>query len=142
MPHAGEIKMNAVFVYGTLKRGECRAALWPAEPTSIREAWVHGNLYGRGDYPAMTDGVDHVLGERWEFDESVMPCVLKRLDQIEGVGHNGEPDLYLRVTIQTWSPQGESLGEAYAYHYANDPETDGFEKVKPDRADRFVSWSS
>ena len=35
------------FVYGTLKRGYCRAQWWPSLPRSVETAWIRGHLYGR-----------------------------------------------------------------------------------------------
>lgn len=131
--------IRAVFVYGTLKRGQCRGGLWPAEPLSIEVAWVRGTLFGRHDYPAMTAGEDRILGERWEFDAADFDRVIQTLDQIEGTNQPGRPDLYLRVHLQTWDLQGHSLGDAVGYRYATDPRQDGFILLDP-AEDGFVRW--
>ena len=49
-----------VFVYGTLKRGEARARLWPRKPQAVEPATVRGTLYDLGDYPALVPGDDTV----------------------------------------------------------------------------------
>ena len=91
--------IRAVFVYGTLKTGQCRANRWPLEPLSIHPAWTRGTLYGRDDYPAMTEGADRVLGELWQFAETQMELVLKRLDEIEGTGpHRFSTHRHITVT--------------------------------------------
>ncbi len=118
---------NAVFAYGTLKRGQCRASLWPARPLSIQPAHSQGQLYGRPDYPAMTSGDDQVHGELWMFDPDDMTRVLDRLDEIEGTNQPGQPDLYLRVQIDVLLFGSDKPISAWTYHYASDPSLDGFE---------------
>ncbi len=116
----------SVFVYGTLKRGQCREQLWPATPISICRAQAPGRLYGRPDYPAMTAGDGKVQGELWRFDPQTMPLVLTRLDEIAGANQPGQPDLYIRVVIEVADEIGRPIGDAYTYLYATPPEEDGF----------------
>jgi gamma-glutamylcyclotransferase (GGCT)/AIG2-like uncharacterized protein YtfP len=134
--------INAVFVYGTLKRGQCRAGLWPAQPQEIVVGWVRGKLFGRSDYPALRTGNDRVRGELWRFPPDVMPLVLKTLDEIEGTNQPGEPDLYHRGQIEVFDLLGDSIGIAHTYLYATDPTQDGFEPIEAEDAasDREVFW--
>jgi gamma-glutamylcyclotransferase (GGCT)/AIG2-like uncharacterized protein YtfP len=132
--------IQSIFVYGTLKRGQCRARFWPVEPLSVCEAWTLGTLYDRSDYPAMTAGEHCVLGELWRFSPREMPGVLKRIDQVEGTNQPGHQDWYLRVTVATWSPDGRPLEDAFVYYYANDPVADGFALVQPKEPGSWVSW--
>ncbi len=138
---ADAIAIDAVFVYGTLKRGQCRARFWPSRPLSIQEAWVRGRLHGRSDYPAMTPGDDRVRGELWRFPAEAMRQVLEILDQVEGTNQPGEPDLYLRVAVKATDAQGLLLGNAYTYLYATDPLLDGFHAITPDREGDDVAWT-
>lgn len=133
---------NAFFTYGTLKRGECRAGLWPARPLRIQPAWIRASLYGRFDYPAITAGNDRVSGELWTFRKSDVSSVIERLDKIEGTNQPGEPDLYLREIVDVWDGDDQPIGKAYSYFYRTDPLVDGFEQIVAEKDDSTVSWSS
>ncbi len=130
--------VDAVFVYGTLKRGQCRAGMWQESPHRIDDAWVRGELYGRVDYPALLPGGFKVRGEMWRFGRQQMPVVLKVLDQIEGTTDNAVDDLYHRVIIDAFDPAGEPLGVAYTYRYNRDVDADGFHRVAAE--DGFQVW--
>ncbi|MDA7864931.1 gamma-glutamylcyclotransferase [bacterium] len=151
--------ISAIFVYGTLKRGQCRGAMWPVQPVSVFPVFTHGTLFDRHDYPAMTSGTDCVAGERWDFHSDQMPRVLEVLDAIEGANQPGFPDLYRRVVVTTWElsenrgRSGDSVrcsdaGNstiAYTYHYAREPSDDGFTRVLVDQdaedpASQCVCW--
>jgi len=113
---------NAVFVYGTLKRGQLRGGMWPCQPISIEPALVHGELYDLGPYPALLPPAsgsagDRIAGEVWTFAVHDMPRVLEVLDEIECYDQPGEPSLYLRVVIEFETVAG-SRGAAFTYHYA------------------------
>ncbi|TWU51642.1 gamma-glutamylcyclotransferase family protein [Rubripirellula reticaptiva] len=133
--------IDHVFVYGTLKTGQCRGGLWPAKPLSVQPAWVRGTLYGRHDYPAMMPGNDRVLGQVWSFDPSDMTTVMRVLDQIEGTSQPGYPDLYVRATLPTFGLDNAPIALAHAYHYAKPPELDGFTKIVAiDDPPGFAQW--
>ena len=108
--------IECVFVYGTLKRGQCRERAWPRQPLSIEPAWTPGRLYDLGPYPALLEGSDGVLGELWHFAPGDMDETLRVLDGIEGF-RNQPDDLYRRVVVQCTTAAGEVL-KAYLYHYA------------------------
>lgn len=135
-------RIDSVFVYGTLKQGQCRAPLWPAKPREIVPAWVRGKLFSRSDYPALRNGDDRVRGELWRFPVELMPSVLETLDEIEGTNQPGEPDLYHRVQLEVFDLQGRPLGIAHTYRYATDPQQDGFQPIEanPLQRESFVSW--
>lgn len=118
-----------IFVYGTLKRGQCRHHLWPHEPVTISEAWIRGSLYGRADYPALRTGNDRVQGELWQFAETHLSDTLSTLDEIEGTNQPGSPDLYSRKSVETYDLTGKCLGPSYCYFYVRDPEQDGFHRI-------------
>ena len=121
---------SSVFVYGTLKQGQCRQHYWPVQPAGIQVGWVRGSLYGRADYPAMTAGQDRVLGELWRFDAGDIDRVLRTLDRVEGTNQDGLPDLYHRVSIEAWDLDNHSCGLAWTYLYATDPVQDGFVRIE------------
>lgn len=139
--------ITQVFVYGTLKRGQCRDSLWPRHPIEVIPAITRGTLYDREDYPAMTEGQDLVVGECWRFNEQDIPPVLETLDAIEGTNQAGAPDLYHRVEVDCWqSGDADSkvplraIGRAFAYHYARDTVADGFRQLYPARSGAVVCW--
>jgi gamma-glutamylcyclotransferase (GGCT)/AIG2-like uncharacterized protein YtfP len=131
------IPINHIFVYGTLKQGECRGDRWPCKPQSITSAFVRGELYDLGPYPALLPPAAGTLGDRiggevWEFDSAAMPKVLRVLDQIEGYDQPGESNLYERVVIECQTTAGD-IGKAFTYYYVKsaaslDPST----RVQPD----------
>ncbi len=131
--------ITAVFVYGTLKRGQCRSGLWPAEPLLVQPAWTWGKLFGRSDYPALVAGEDRVIGELWTFRADDIACVLDSLDQIEGTNRPGQRDLYVRMFVETWNLDDQPLEKANVYHYATEPTGDGFVRIKPGE-NGFVRW--
>ena len=88
--------VQAMFVYGTLQRGQRREVNWPRQPLSIEPAWIWGDLFGRSDYPALRPGNLKVRGELWRFVAEDMPQTLEILDEIEGTTDNGPQDRYHR----------------------------------------------
>ena len=137
-----ELSIPAIFVYGTLKRGQCREQMWPIPAVKVTEAWVFGMLYGRADYPALRQGDDRVGGELWLFSEQSIKTVIQRLDQIECSNQKDIPDLYTRETIEAFDQNGNSLGLCYCYFYAEDPSLDGFERLTPStiQPESIVHW--
>jgi gamma-glutamylcyclotransferase (GGCT)/AIG2-like uncharacterized protein YtfP len=121
--------VSSFFVYGTLKRGQCREICWPAKPLSISPACAQGQLFGRTDYPAMVSGTDRVLGELWTFEPHEVERVIEVLDQIEGTNQAGNPDLYRRVISDVFDLDDQLLTKAYAYLYETNPEQDGFTRL-------------
>ena len=104
--------MTLLFVYGTLKQGECRSANMSGNCRSTHVATMPNyRMYRIDDYPGLIDvrpqtGLS-IIGELWEVDSQ---C-LERLDEIEGVA---EKD-YERRTIQLASPNDSDSVQAYFY---------------------------
>lgn len=115
MPEATQ-EFKHVFVYGTLKRGQCREDCWPRIPVRVEPAWTFGSLFDLGPYPALLVGGDRVLGDLWSFDPSDMPAVFAALDRIEGTNQPGAPNEYDRVLVRvtSWS-RGELCASTYRY---------------------------
>lgn len=93
--------MELVFVYGTLKQGQCRAGtlnrsrLDPARYLGIALTQPNYAIYNVGEFPALVEDeltVDRrVCGELYE----VSPSTMEELDRIEGVPH-----LYRRGEVE------------------------------------------
>lgn len=87
-----------LFVYGTLKRGDCRHnVLGGARFIGEARTTPGYSLFSCGPFPAMVarmseEGVAGVQGELYEVDESLLD---RTLDRIEGV-----PYLYDRGTVE------------------------------------------
>ncbi len=129
--------VSAVFVYGTLKTGQCRERCWPRPPREIRRAWTYGELYDTGPYPALFAGQDMVGGQVWIFGAEDMPIVLAELDEVEEYrpGHEAT-NLYNRVAIECYDQDSQTI-HAYTYLYARQYERNLFQRVQPD-----YSWAT
>lgn len=112
----GLAKLEHVFVYGTLKQGECRELCWPRVALNIESAWTLGALIDLGPYPALLVGCDRVLGELWSFDPQDIAIVFEHLDRIEGTNQPGMPNEYDRVCVRvTCQTHGEVSASTYRY---------------------------
>ena len=103
--------MNAVFVYGTLKRGRVNHPLLAGQ-TFLGEARTAAGyaLFDLGDYPGMVACPDDdrgVAGEVWSVDDA---C-LARLDAFEGTAEG----LYRRTAVPLRTPFADGRIDAYLY---------------------------
>jgi gamma-glutamylcyclotransferase (GGCT)/AIG2-like uncharacterized protein YtfP len=99
--------MIRIFVYGTLRKGECRHYLLE-DSQFIGYARAKGYLlYNIGAYPGMVEGDGKVVGEVYEIPETLF----EKLDWVEGV-----PDLFRRELIEVTLENGQTIS-AYAYIY-------------------------
>ncbi len=123
--------ITAVFVYGTLKTGQCREQCWPRRPQEIRRAWTLGELYDTGPYPALFPGTDCVGGQVWIFAASDMDAVLRELDEVEEYrpGHEAT-NLYNRVTIECTDEYSHII-HAHTYLYGRAHEQALFKRMQP-----------
>lgn len=111
------IAENALFVYGTLMRGECRHRHL-GRFRFIAPAVASGTLLDCGDYPALRlDGAGTVRGELVELGDI---ADLRRLDQVEGFHGFASPMSWFRRTLITVRlPSGEARRAwVYAGHSA------------------------
>lgn len=100
----------AVFVYGTLKTGECRAHfLEGMEFLGVAQTTPHYRLYDCGEYPALIEDQPGVCveGELWK----VTPDCLSELDAEEGV----DLGLYRRASVTLRAPHNSLVVETYLY---------------------------
>ena len=118
-----------IFVYGTLKRGFCRAQFLAGQ-TFLNEARTQPKyrMYDCGSFPGLklaSDGLS-IRGELWSVDEA---C-LGRLDREEGVGTG----LYSRSVIELAATLSDSVATApvEAYFYC------GAIREFPDCGDQWV----
>lgn len=106
-----------VFVYGTLKPGECNYARYCQEkvvdacPAIARGRLFH--LQFRG-YPALTEGNDLVFGVLLTFND---PAVLNDLDELESYQPHRPPEQneYQRQQVEIFNRDLQSVGLAWAY---------------------------
>jgi gamma-glutamylcyclotransferase (GGCT)/AIG2-like uncharacterized protein YtfP len=103
-------KTAKLFVYGTLKRGQLRGAMWPRAAVSICSAVVRGELWDLGSYPGLTIGTDWCLGELWSIAIDDLSVTLSVLDEIEGYCEEADSGLYLRRSIPVWYADSFSSG--------------------------------
>jgi gamma-glutamylcyclotransferase (GGCT)/AIG2-like uncharacterized protein YtfP len=105
-----------VFVYGTLKPGECNYDRYcAASVVEVREAMVYGQLFDLPfGYPAMTLGNSPVYGFVLSFAERT---VLKQLDELEDYAPDRPADQneYIRIETQTFSLDHQPLDPAWVY---------------------------
>lgn len=99
-----------VFVYGTLKRGHCRASNLSGQRfVGTAETVPRYRMRDVGTYPGLIESADGlaIQGEVWEVDNA---C-LQRLDVVEAV-NEGE---YERRAIALQAPFDHEPVEAYFY---------------------------
>lgn len=134
-----ESSITAVFVYGTLKQGQCRAKYWPRAPQLVSAATIKGRLHDLGPYPALVPGVDTIAGELWQFDAGDMESTMRVLDHVEGYGQLGV-DYYRRIVVECTRDDGEPF-EAFSYEFANPEDIAETPIVEPGK-NGCVSWSA
>ena len=120
---------TAVFVYGTLQRGEVRVRCWPRPPISVEAATVRGTLYDLGPYPALVAGDDTVAGELWHIARSDMAATLAALDRVEGFAGSSD-NLYRRVIVTCRSAAGST--QAWSYYLARAAMLRSAKRILPD----------
>ncbi len=139
---SGEFHEVNFFVYGTLKRGECRQNVWPRPPSFIEDAVVVGDLYDAGNYPALLPGTDKVLGEMWSFPSADFDVIVKVLDDIEEYRVDDPYNLYNREVLECETLSGRRT-VAYTYVYARLQDLPTFTRLNAkDTGSEFVQWSS
>ena len=109
--------LTHVFVYGTLKPGECNYQNYCAERVvKVRQAIARGQLFALPlGYPAMTVGEGIIQGVILSFPDD---SILSDLDQLEDY----QPDRlaaqneYQRQQVQTYQPENQHpLEVTWAY---------------------------
>lgn len=135
-------EVKSVFVYGTLKRGECREHCWPVAPHDVRPAVVQGALFDLGPYPAMCEGTEWILGEIWRLPAGAMEPTLRALDAIEGYVPGGGSNIYERITVEAMpvdAANGTESESAFAYIMKEDCLPACATKIRPIASDTWLS---
>lgn len=105
-----------VFVYGTLKPGECNYLRYcEGKVVAAEGAIAIGQLFALSlGYPAMTAGVGTVYGFVLTFTDS---SILEELDRLEDYDRLRPPEKneYQRQEIEVFNRDRQSLGMAWAY---------------------------
>jgi gamma-glutamylcyclotransferase (GGCT)/AIG2-like uncharacterized protein YtfP len=105
-----------VFVYGTLKPGECNYQPYCAgRVIEVHPAIAFGQLYDLPlGYPAMTLGNSAVQGYLLTLTDS---AALDILDELEDYHPQRSPDQneYIRQRVDTFNLNHQPLGPAWAY---------------------------
>jgi gamma-glutamylcyclotransferase (GGCT)/AIG2-like uncharacterized protein YtfP len=104
------------FVYGTLKRGQCREKCWPHPPLRVDPAVIRATLYDLGAYPGIVPGDGLARGEVWELRSEHLPATLRVLDSVEGFAERDD-DLFVRRVVECTLDDGRTI-DAWAYYYA------------------------
>jgi gamma-glutamylcyclotransferase (GGCT)/AIG2-like uncharacterized protein YtfP len=105
-----------VFVYGTLKPGECNYRRYCAgRVANAIESYTWGQLYHLAiGYPAMTPGNNKIIGFLLTFANEK---ILVSLDELEDYHpqRSRQDNEYQRQKIPVYKLSGEPLGEAWGY---------------------------
>lgn len=103
-------RRTRIFVYGTLKRGQSRAAALAGQSflATVTTA-ARYRIFDCGGYPGLVEVLQGVSieGELWEVDAACLAA----LDEIEGVALN----LYARRPVLLAAPRHEEHVESYFY---------------------------
>jgi gamma-glutamylcyclotransferase (GGCT)/AIG2-like uncharacterized protein YtfP len=105
-----ELMEHRVFVYGTLRKGECNHHyLGKSEMLCVAETAPHYALFNLGPYPGLIEGNQRVTGEVYRIDDAT----LVELDILEEV-----PIEYRRELIET------AVGSAWIYLYQGETQSE------------------
>lgn len=119
MPEGPE-SSRLVFVYGTLRRGECNdVARYSPVPVFVGSGEAQGVLHDLGPYPGAVfevEGDARVVGEVYR----IAPAVELQLDHLEGVQPDGEGE-YRRRDIRVHVGAQQLMCLAYQIHPARVP---------------------
>lgn len=105
---------HPVFVYGTLRQGECNYNRLLADvATEVQPAFLaDAEMYSGPGFPYVVRGNGNVVGEVISFDD--YDETLQRLDWLEGFRGEGMNNHYDRVLVTVTTEAGVSI-EAWTY---------------------------
>lgn len=108
--------MVRVFVYGTLKPGQCYYRQYCTDRVhQIQAAYTFGQLYALPvGYPAMTMGSDRVWGHLLTFEDDAILITLDELEDYQPDRPTDENE-YERQRVPVFDPTQRSLGPAWTY---------------------------
>lgn len=152
-----------VFVYGTLKRGQCRETMWPRTPLSIRPGFVRGWLFDLGPYPAMWCGDCHELendspendrcpcdwieGEVWTLAKEDLSITIDELDEIESTNQPQTPNQYDQILVRAYDSPYQ-IGQAppsvlsLTYQFSDLRNLASSRRIHSSASSHSVAWPS
>jgi gamma-glutamylcyclotransferase (GGCT)/AIG2-like uncharacterized protein YtfP len=107
--------IDTVFVYGTLKKGQCREQSMNEISLGSKDENITGKMYNIGEFPAITLEKGEVFGEIHRVKKEQES--LESLDQIEHFVGYGNSSLYSRILINS------SQGICWMYVWNGDIDT-------------------
>jgi len=108
---------TAFFVYGTLKRGQLNCSLIEPHARRIEHAYVRGQLFDVGLFPALVEGEGTVQGELVHLRAIDMPHLLSVIDRLEDFRpEDPGGSMYVRRIVEV-TTASHHLVPAYAYFY-------------------------
>lgn len=114
---------EAIFVYGTLKTGECRETVFKdylKKGFEVIPASIKGDLYNLGPFPAILHGDNTIHGEIIiPIDSNEMENIIRVLDRIEGYYGEGHNNLYNREVVLADMSEKTQI-EAITYFFADE----------------------
>ncbi|MFF7050018.1 gamma-glutamylcyclotransferase [Streptomyces griseorubiginosus] len=107
-----------VFVYGTLRPGQCNHDDYLAgRYRQAVPAIAPGHVMYAQDVPIVSDGDSSVTGDLIFLRSEVYDDTLRRLDRLEGTADSGGPGLYCRVIRAVLTVRSDGGGvDAWIYH--------------------------
>lgn len=107
------MKKHHVFVYGTLRKGECNHFLLSKAKLVLPHCWTYGILYDTGEgYPCMLPHKQQrVVGEVYAVSDQELEC----LDELEDYYGPGKDNLYERIIQFVYTEDRKYLAQLYVY---------------------------
>ncbi len=104
-----------VFVYGTLRTGDCRFGVESFKEMIAPKAYIEGfDMLDFGGFPGLIRGGNRIRGEVHEYEH------LKILDRIEGYNEKApKTGLYDRCLVTVETPEGK-IEDCWVYTYNKD----------------------
>ena len=150
-----------VFVYGTLKRGQCRETMWPRAALSIRPGYVRGWLFDLGPYPAMWCAdcdelenessendlcqCDWIEGEVWTLAKEDMSITIEELDEIEETNQPQARNWYDQILVRVYktpyqADQASSSVLALTYQFSARSNLPSSSRIHATASSNIVAW--
>jgi len=113
-----------VFVYGTLRSGDCRFEVESFVEVIASEAHIEGfDMLDFGGFPGLIQGENRIRGEVHEYEN------LKILDRIEGYNERApKTGLYNRCLVTAETPEGK-IEDCWVYTFNKDEAHDYEEDI-------------
>jgi gamma-glutamylcyclotransferase (GGCT)/AIG2-like uncharacterized protein YtfP len=132
----------AVFVYGTLKRGEINHGVIAPDALSVEEGAIRGRLFDVGEFPGLAAGHGDVHGEIVRFEREALERILPVLDRLEGCLPEDEASsMYYRRVVDVVTSRGTEKAFAYFYNDSH-PSVPSLDLLRPLKGGRWSGTDS